>query len=134
MANRLRWTFEAQKRIVIYCEGEEVRDGQGTSTHDREDPDENRGSRGGVPHPGEDPSGGVVVHAAAAWAEAAERQRLLAEAMEDFAGEKDCVVNVVPGMGDYGGGRGIEGIRGSWLVSETSEWTRPRLPNEMREQ
>jgi hypothetical protein len=27
----------------------------------------------------------------------------------------------VPGKGDYGSGRGIEGIRGSWLVFETPE-------------
>jgi hypothetical protein len=40
--------------------------------------------------------------------------------LEDFAGEKDCLVRVVPGKGDYGGGRGIEGIRGSWLVFEAS--------------
>ena len=92
-------------------------------------------------------------HRAELWAEAGERQRLLAEAMaegeadrssleeitkrqrvvfvlhredltgtlEDFAGEKDCLVNVVPGKGDYGGGRGIEGIRGSWLVFEAPE-------------
>jgi hypothetical protein len=40
--------------------------------------------------------------------------------LEDFAGEKDCLVNVVPGKGDYGGGRGIEGLRGSWLVFEAS--------------
>lgn len=87
------------------------------------------------------------------WAEAAERQKLLAEAVADgetlpasleemtkqhrvvfvlhredltgtleaFAGEKDRLVNVVPGKGDYGSGRGIEGIRGSWLVFETPE-------------
>jgi hypothetical protein len=94
----------------------------------------------------------VQAHRAELWAEAAERQRLLAEALaegesdrasleeitkeqrvvfvlhredltgtlEDFAGEKDCLVRVVPGKGDYGGGRGIEGIRGSWLVFEAS--------------
>jgi len=87
------------------------------------------------------------------WAEANQRQRLLAEAIADeeagrssleeitkehrvvfvlhreelsgtleaFAGEKDRLVNVVPGKGDYGGGEGIEGIRGSWLVFETPE-------------
>jgi hypothetical protein len=87
------------------------------------------------------------------WAEAAQRQELLAEliadeeaqqasleeitkqhrvvfvlhredltgTLEDFAGEKDRLVKVVPGKGDYGGGRGIEGIRGSWLVFETPE-------------
>ena len=87
------------------------------------------------------------------WAEAAERQKLLAEAIADeearpasleemtkqhrvvfvlhredltgtletFASEKNCLVNVVPGKGDYGGGKGIEGIRGSWLVFETPE-------------
>ena len=95
----------------------------------------------------------MEAHRAELWAEAAERQRLLAEAMaegeaeqgsleeitkeqrvvfvlhredltgtlEDFAGEKDCLVNVVPGKGDYGGGRGIEGIKGSWLVFEGPE-------------
>jgi regulator of protease activity HflC (stomatin/prohibitin superfamily) len=79
------------------------------------------------------------------WAGAAERQRLLAEALaegeaarasleeitkaqrvvfilhreeltgtlEAFTGEKDCLVNVVPGKGDYDGSRGIEGPRGS---------------------
>ena len=94
----------------------------------------------------------LQAHRAELWAEAAERQRLLAEALaegeadrasleeitkeervvfilhredltatlEDFAGEKDCLVNVVPGKGDYGGGRGIEGLRGSWLVFEAS--------------
>ena len=87
------------------------------------------------------------------WAEAAERQKLLAEAiaegeprptsieemtrqhrvvfvlhredltgtLETFASERDRLVNVVPGKGDYGSGRGIEGIRGSWLVFETPE-------------
>lgn len=38
--------------------------------------------------------------------------------LETFAGEKDRLVNVVPGKGDYGSGKGI---RGSWLVFETSE-------------
>ena len=87
------------------------------------------------------------------WAEARERQKLLAEVLaegeagrssleeitkqhrivfvlhredlagtlETFAQEKDRLVNIVPGKGDYGGGKGIEGIRGSWLVFETSE-------------
>lgn len=87
------------------------------------------------------------------WAEAAERQKLLAEAIADedagrssleqittqhrvvfvlhredltgtletFAGEKDRLVNIIPGKGDYGGGKGIEGIRGSWLVFEGPE-------------
>lgn len=41
--------------------------------------------------------------------------------LETFAGEKDRLVNVVPGKGAYGSGKGIEGIRGSWLVFETSE-------------
>ncbi len=41
--------------------------------------------------------------------------------LEAFAGEKDRLVNVIPGKGDYGGGRGIEGIRGSWLVFEASK-------------
>jgi hypothetical protein len=41
--------------------------------------------------------------------------------LEAFAGEKDRLVNVVPGKGEYGGGKGIEGIRGSWLVFETPE-------------
>ena len=41
--------------------------------------------------------------------------------LETFASEKDRLVNVVPGKGDYGGGKGIEGIRGSWLVFETPE-------------
>ncbi|HKH77095.1 MAG TPA: hypothetical protein VKA51_09080 [Rubrobacteraceae bacterium] len=95
----------------------------------------------------------MEAHRAELWAEAAERQRLLAEAMaegeaqrgsleeitkeqrvvfvlhredltgtlEAFAGEKDRLVNVIPGKGDYGGGRGIEGIRGSWLVFEGPE-------------
>jgi hypothetical protein len=43
----------------------------------------------------------------------------LTGALETFAGEKDRLVNVVPGKGDYGSGKGIEGIRGSWLVFET---------------
>ena len=87
------------------------------------------------------------------WAEAAERQKLLGEAIADeethpvsleemtkqqrvvfvlhredltgtletFANEKNRLVKIVPGKGDYGGGKGIEGIRGSWLVFETSE-------------
>jgi hypothetical protein len=38
-----------------------------------------------------------------------------------FAGEKDRLVKVVPGKGDYGSGKGIEGIRGSWLVFEPPE-------------
>jgi hypothetical protein len=38
--------------------------------------------------------------------------------LEDFAGEGDRLVKVVPGKGDFGGGRGIEGIKGSWLVFE----------------
>ena len=95
----------------------------------------------------------MEAHRAELWAEAAERQRLLAEAvaegeadrssleemtreqrivfvlhredltgtLEAFAGEKDRLVNVIPGKGDYGGGRGIEGIRGSWLVFEASK-------------
>ncbi len=95
----------------------------------------------------------METHRAELWAEAAERQRLLAEAvaegeadrsslekmtreqrivfvlhredltgtLEAFAGEKDRLVNVIPGKGDYGGGRGIEGIRGSWLVFEASK-------------
>lgn len=41
--------------------------------------------------------------------------------LETFAGERDRLVRVVPGKGDYGGGKGIEGIRGSWLVFETPE-------------
>jgi hypothetical protein len=41
--------------------------------------------------------------------------------LEAFASEKDRLINVVPGKGDYGSGRGIEGIRGSWLVFETPE-------------
>jgi regulator of protease activity HflC (stomatin/prohibitin superfamily) len=95
----------------------------------------------------------MEAHRAELWAEAAERQRLLAEAMaegeaqrgslqeitkeqrvvfvlhredltgtlEAFADEKDRLVNVIPGKGDYGGGRGIEGIKGSWLVFEGPE-------------
>ena len=39
--------------------------------------------------------------------------------LETFASEKDRLVNVVPGKGDYGSDRGIEGIRASWLVFET---------------
>jgi len=96
---------------------------------------------------------GLAAHRAELWAEAAERQKLLAEAVADdeterasleemtkrhrvvfvlhredltgaletFAGEKDRLVNVVPGKGDYGSGKGIEGIRGSWLVFEAPE-------------
>lgn len=92
-------------------------------------------------------------HRAELWEEAAERQRLLAEAvaegeanrssieemtkeqrvvfvlhredltgtLEDFAGKGDRLVKVVPGKGDFGGGRGIEGIKGSWLVFEEPE-------------
>lgn len=92
-------------------------------------------------------------HRAELWEEAAERQRLLAEAvaevegdrasieemtkqqrivfvlhredltgtLEDFAGEGDRLVQVVPGKGDFGGGRGIQGIKGSWLVFEAPE-------------
>lgn len=92
-------------------------------------------------------------HRAELWEEAAERQRLLAEAvaevegdrasieemtkqqrivfvlhredltgtLEDFAGEGDRLVQVVPGKGDFGGGRGIRGIKGSWLVFEAPE-------------
>lgn len=44
--------------------------------------------------------------------------------LETFAGEKDLLVNVVPSKGDYGSGKGIkgiEGIRGSWLVFETPD-------------
>jgi hypothetical protein len=41
--------------------------------------------------------------------------------LEAFAGEKDRLVNVVPGKGDYGSGKGIEGIGGSWLVLEMPE-------------
>jgi hypothetical protein len=41
--------------------------------------------------------------------------------LETFASEKDRLVNVVPGKGDYGSGRGIEGIGGSWLVFETTD-------------
>jgi hypothetical protein len=95
----------------------------------------------------------MEAHRAELWAEAAERQRLLVEAvaegeaqrgslqeitkeqrvvfvlhredltgtLEAFAGEKDRLVNVIPGKGDYGGGRGIEGIKGSWLVFEVPE-------------
>ena len=39
--------------------------------------------------------------------------------LEGFAKKHDRLVNVVPGKGDYGGGRGIEGLRGSWLVFES---------------
>jgi hypothetical protein len=95
----------------------------------------------------------VASHRKELWAEAAERQKLLAEAVADgktppasleemtkqhrvvfvlhredlastleaFADEKDRLVNVVPGKGEYGSGKGIEGIRGSWLVFETPE-------------
>ena len=41
--------------------------------------------------------------------------------LESFTSGRDSLVNVVPGKGDYGSGRGIEGIRGSWLVFETPE-------------
>ena len=93
----------------------------------------------------------IDAHREALWAEAAERQRLLLEAiaeeeadrgsleevtrtqrvvfvlhrnelggtLEAFAENHDRLVNVVPGKGDYGGGRGIEGLRGSWLVFES---------------
>ena len=95
----------------------------------------------------------VAFHREELWAEAAERQKLLAEALADgetrpasleemtrrhrvvfvlhredltgtletFASEKDRLVNIVPGKGDYGSGKGIEGIRGSWLVFETPD-------------
>ena len=95
----------------------------------------------------------LAAHREELWAEASERQRLLAEAMaegeagrasleeitkeqrvvfvlhrqdltgtlEAFAAEGDRLVNVIAGKGDYGGGRGIEGIRGSWLVFEKPE-------------
>ena len=95
----------------------------------------------------------LAAHREELWAEASERQRLLAEAMaegeagrasleeitkeqrvvfilhreeltgtlEAFAAEGDRLVNVIPGKGDYGGGRGIEGIKGSWLVFERPE-------------
>jgi hypothetical protein len=95
----------------------------------------------------------TAAHREQLWAEAAERQKLLAEAVADeeagrgsleeitrqhrvvfvlhredltgtletFASEKNRLVNVVPGKGDYGGGKGIEGIKGSWLVFETPE-------------
>ena len=33
--------------------------------------------------------------------------------LETSASEKDRLVKVVPGKGDYGGGKGIEGIKGS---------------------
>ncbi len=90
----------------------------------------------------------LASHREKLWAEAAEREKLLGEAVADdeterasleemtkrhrvvfvlhrkdltgaletFAGDKDRLVNVVPGKGDYGSGKGIEGIRGSWLV------------------
>jgi hypothetical protein len=45
----------------------------------------------------------------------------LTRTLEAFANEKDRLVNVVPGKGEYGSGEGIEGIRGSRLVFETSE-------------
>ena len=38
--------------------------------------------------------------------------------LEDIAGTGDRLVNIIPGKGDYGGGRGIQGIKGSWLVFE----------------
>ena len=41
--------------------------------------------------------------------------------LEAFAREKDRLVNVVTGKGDYGSGKEIEGIRGSRLVFETPE-------------
>lgn len=95
----------------------------------------------------------LAAHREELWAEATERQRLLAEAMaegeagqasleeitkeqrvifilhredltgtlEAFAAEGGRLVNVIPGKGDYGGGRGIEGIKGSWLVFEKPE-------------
>jgi len=95
----------------------------------------------------------VMAHRAELGAEAAQRQKLLAEAIADeesrqgsleeitkqhrvvfvlhredltgtleaFASERDRLVNVVPGKGDYGGGKSIEGIRGSWLVFEAPE-------------
>ena len=45
----------------------------------------------------------------------------LTATLEDFAGEGDRLVKVVPGKGTFGGGRGIEGIKGSWLVFESPE-------------
>src|SRR5215204_4749042 len=65
------------------------------------------------------------------WAEAAERERLLAEAvgaeearresieeLEDFARQGDRLVSVVPRRG---GETISEGLKGSWLVFESSE-------------
>ena len=40
---------------------------------------------------------------------------------EAFADEKDHLVNVLAGKDEYVSGRGIEGIRDSWLVFETPE-------------
>ena len=45
----------------------------------------------------------------------------LSGTLEDFARNKDRLVKVIPGKGDYGGGTGIEDIKGSWLVFEASE-------------
>ena len=45
----------------------------------------------------------------------------LSGTLEEFAKNKDRLVKVIPGKGDYGGGEGIEGIKGSWLVFEASE-------------
>ena len=61
----------------------------------------------------------VDAHRAELWEEAAERQRLLAEAVAEVEGDR--LVQVVPGKGDFGGGRGIQGIKGSWLVFEAPE-------------
>ena len=41
----------------------------------------------------------------------------VARTLEAFAGAKDRLVKVVPGKGTYGGGTGV---KGSWLVFETS--------------
>src|ERR687890_2858253 len=89
------------------------------------------------------------------WAEAAERERLLAEAVgaeearresieeltkqhrvvfvmhrteveetrQDFVREGDRLVNVVPRRG---GETISEGLKGSWLVFESSDWEGPR--------
>jgi hypothetical protein len=42
----------------------------------------------------------------------------MAQTLEPFARERNCLVSVVPGNGNYGGGKGV---KGSWLVFETPE-------------
>ena len=41
--------------------------------------------------------------------------------LENIASTGDRLVNVVPGRGEFGGGKGIQGIKGSWLVFESDD-------------